>query len=84
MRGKLLWIYEGLTDFLGNVLGARFGFMSAGEYRAYLAATAVELDNTAGRRRRSTEDTAFGISGLQGGSTWQTGGAARIITQRTT
>jgi predicted metalloprotease with PDZ domain len=70
MRGELLWVYEGLTDYLGNVLGARCGFMTAEEYRSYLAATAAELDNTAGRRWRSTADTAVGISGLQGGSAW--------------
>jgi predicted metalloprotease with PDZ domain len=70
MRGELLWVYEGLTDYLGNVLGARCGFMTAEQYRAYLASTAAEQDNTAGRRWRSTEDTAVGISGLQGGSAW--------------
>jgi predicted metalloprotease with PDZ domain len=70
MRGELLWVYEGLTDYLGNVLGARCGLMTAEDYRAYLAFTAAELDNTAGRRWRSTEDTAVGISGLQGGSAW--------------
>lgn len=70
MRGELLWVYEGLTDYLGNVLGARCGFMTAEGYRAHLASTAAELDNTAGRRWRNTEDTAVGISGLQGGSAW--------------
>lgn len=70
MKGELLWVYEGLTDYLGNVLGARCGFMTAEGYREYLAATAADLDNTAGRRWRSTEDTAVGISGLQGGSAW--------------
>lgn len=70
MRGELLWVYEGLTDYLGNVLGARCGFMTAEQYRAYLALTAASLDNTAGRRWRSTADTAVGISGLQGGGSW--------------
>ena len=44
--------------------------MSADDYRDYIASTAAQLDNTAGRRWRSTEDTAVGISGLQGGSAW--------------
>jgi predicted metalloprotease with PDZ domain len=44
--------------------------MTAEGYRAHLASTAAELDNTAGRRWRNTEDTAVGISGLQGGSAW--------------
>ncbi len=70
MKGELLWVYEGLTDYLGNVLGARCGFMTAADYRSYLASIAAELDNTAGRRWRSTEDTAISISGLRGGSAW--------------
>jgi predicted metalloprotease with PDZ domain len=70
MRGELLWVYEGLTDYLGNVLGARCGFMTPEVYRAYLASTAAELDNTAGRRWRSTEDTAVGVSGMQDGMAW--------------
>ncbi len=70
MKGELLWVYEGLTDYLGNVLGARCGFMTAEDYRAYIASIAAERDNTSGRRWRSTEDTAVGISGLQGGSAW--------------
>jgi predicted metalloprotease with PDZ domain len=70
MKGELLWVYEGLTDYLGNVMGARCGFMTAEQYRAYLASVAATLDNTSGRQWRSTEDTAVGISGLQGGSAW--------------
>jgi predicted metalloprotease with PDZ domain len=70
MRGELLWVYEGLTDYLGNVLGARCGFMTAQQYRDYLASTAAMQDSTSGRAWRSTADTAVGISGLQGGSAW--------------
>lgn len=70
MKGDLLWVYEGLTDYLGNVLGARCGFMTPEDYRAYIASIAAQLDNTSGRRWRSTEDTAVGISGLKGGSAW--------------
>jgi len=70
MKGELLWVYEGLTDYLGNVLGARCGFMTPEQYRDYLASTAAMLDSTSGRAWRSTEDTAVGISGLQGGSAW--------------
>jgi predicted metalloprotease with PDZ domain len=70
MKGELLWVYEGLTDYLGNEMGARCGFMTAEQYRAYLASVAATLDNTSGRQWRSTEDTAVGISGMQGGSAW--------------
>jgi predicted metalloprotease with PDZ domain len=70
MKGELLWVYEGLTDYLGNVLGARCGFTTPEQYREYLAETAARLDYTSGRQWRDTADTAVGISGLQGGSAW--------------
>jgi predicted metalloprotease with PDZ domain len=70
MKGELLWVYEGLTDYLGNVLGTRCGFMSADQYHDYIAAVAARLDTTSGRQWRATADTAVGISGLQGGSAW--------------
>jgi predicted metalloprotease with PDZ domain len=70
MKGELLWVYEGLTDYLGYVLGARCGFTTPEQYREYLADTAARLDYTSGRQWRSTDDTAVGISGLQGGAAW--------------
>jgi predicted metalloprotease with PDZ domain len=70
MKGELLWVYEGLTDYLGNVLGARCGFTTPEQYREYLAETAARLDATSGRQWRATDDTAVGISGLQGGAAW--------------
>ena len=70
MRGELLWVYEGLTDYLGNVLGTRCGFESPAQYREYLADLAAKLDYTSGRQWRPVADTAVGISGLQGGSAW--------------
>ena len=70
MKGELLWVYEGLTDYLGNVLGTRCGFENAAQYRDYLASIAAQLDYTSGREWRSTADTAVGISGLQGGAAW--------------
>jgi predicted metalloprotease with PDZ domain len=70
MKGELLWVYEGLTDYLGNVLGTRCGFMTPDQYHDYIAGVAARLDSTSGRQWRSTDDTAVGISGLQGGSAW--------------
>jgi len=58
MKGDLLWVYEGLTNYLGEVLASRSGLWSAEEYRESLAATAAELDNKAGRTWRPLEDTA--------------------------
>ncbi len=70
MKGELLWVYEGLTDYLEPVLGARCGFLTPEQYRGYLASVAATLDSTSGRSWRSTEDTAVAVSGLQGGSAW--------------
>ncbi len=58
MKGDLLWVYEGLTQYLGEVLTRRSGLWSAEDYRDSLAATAADMDNTYGRRWRPLEDTA--------------------------
>jgi predicted metalloprotease with PDZ domain len=58
MKGDLLWVYEGLTQYLGEVLTRRSGLWSAEEYRDSVAATAAAMDNTYGRRWRPLEDTA--------------------------
>jgi predicted metalloprotease with PDZ domain len=58
MRGDLLWVYEGLTNYLGEVLAARSGLWSQGDYRDSLAMTAAELDRKSGRTWRPLEDTA--------------------------
>lgn len=58
MKGELLWVYEGLTQYLGDVLTARSGLWSADQYKSYLAASAAELDKRPGRTWRNLEDTA--------------------------
>ncbi len=72
MRDDLLWIYEGLTNYMGNVLGARIGYLSPEQYRDYLALTAAEMDNTSGRAWRSVEDTTFdsAMPRGNGGNAW--------------
>jgi len=64
MKGELLWVYEGLTDYLGELLAARCGAISAEHYREALALDAANMDATTGRQWRSTGDTAISISGL--------------------
>jgi predicted metalloprotease with PDZ domain len=66
-QGDLLWVYEGLTQYLGNVLAARSGLKSQEQYRDMLALSAASLDNRPGREWRSTEDTAIAASILRGG-----------------
>jgi predicted metalloprotease with PDZ domain len=69
-QGALLWVYEGMTQYLGNVLAARAGFETQAQYRDRLAETAAILDYTPGRAWRSTEDTAVAASLLRGYSPW--------------
>jgi predicted metalloprotease with PDZ domain len=59
MQGDLLWVYEGLTNYLGEILTPRSGLWSPEDYRESLAETAAELDNKYGRTWRSLEDTAI-------------------------
>ena len=65
MIGELLWVYEGLTEYLGNVLAARSGLWTAEQYREMLALTAAMLDHTAGRTWRPLEDTARSVQILR-------------------
>ena len=58
MKGELLWVYEGLTEYFGDVLTARSGIWSAQQYREMLALTAAEMDHRPGRTWRSLQDTA--------------------------
>ena len=61
MRGELLWVYEGLTQYLGKVLPARSGLWTAEDFREALAAVAAELDNQSGRQWRPLVDTAVAV-----------------------
>jgi predicted metalloprotease with PDZ domain len=58
MKGALLWVYEGLTQYLGQILTPRSGLLSPDEFRDDLAITAAALDRKSGRTWRSLEDTA--------------------------
>lgn len=59
MRASLLWVYEGLTSYWGDVLGARSGMSSRQESLDSLALTAAQYENQTGRRWRQLEDTTF-------------------------
>jgi len=57
MQGDLLWVYEGLTEYLGDVLTARSGMLTAEQYRDTLAASAANMDYRPGREWRPLQDT---------------------------
>src|SRR5271156_3456479 len=65
MIGDLLWVYEGLTEYLGNVLTERSGLWTAEQYRESLALTAADLDHRSGRTWRPLEDTARSVQTLR-------------------
>jgi predicted metalloprotease with PDZ domain len=58
MRGELIWVYEGLTDYLGTVLAARSGLRTPEQTREEIASVASMLDHRAGRTWRSLQDTS--------------------------
>jgi len=59
MKGNLLWVYEGLTDYLGGVLAVRSGIWSVDTFRDRLATIAAEFnDARPGRTWRDLQDTA--------------------------
>ena len=64
MKGDLLWVYEGLTDYLGNILAARVGLRSPEQFRDNLAYTAAMLERRAGRTWRPLQDTAVSVQTL--------------------
>jgi predicted metalloprotease with PDZ domain len=70
-KGAMLWVYEGMTEYLGEVLAARSNLETQAQFRDMLAITAARLDYTPGRQWRTTEDTAAAASILRvGGGPW--------------
>lgn len=57
MRGSLLWVYEGQTQFWGYVLEARSGLSTKQEVLDKMAGIAASLETRAGREWRPLVDT---------------------------
>ena len=55
---ELLWVYEGLTQYLGELVEARCGLMSADEFRHRLLVELRNATHQQGRQWRSLADTA--------------------------
>jgi predicted metalloprotease with PDZ domain len=58
MQTDLLWVYEGLTEYLGAILTARSSLWTQDQFREYLADVAADLDHVPGRSWRNLQDTA--------------------------
>jgi len=65
MQTDLLWVYEGLTTYLGEILTARDGERTPDQFRDSLSYTAAQLDHRSGRAWRNLQDTADGVPSMQ-------------------
>jgi predicted metalloprotease with PDZ domain len=71
MDTRLLWVYEGLTQYLGSLLEVRSGLMTADEYLYGLNRSLGSALHQQGRQWRSLEDTANAAHSLRGhSSSW--------------
>jgi predicted metalloprotease with PDZ domain len=66
MKGELLWVYEGLTQYLGNLLAVRSGLWTPQQYRDHLALVGADLDHKPGRLWRPLIDTTIAAQVLYG------------------
>lgn len=57
MRGSLLWVYEGQTQYWGTILAARSGLLTPQQALDSLAWTAAIYDHQIGREWRTLQDT---------------------------
>jgi predicted metalloprotease with PDZ domain len=67
MQTDLLWVYEGLTSYLGDILAGRSGLRSPEQFRDSIALIAADLDHEPGRTWRNLQDTADAVPAMQGG-----------------
>ena len=66
MQGDLLWVYEGLTQYLGFGLAARAGIRTPEEARDGLASAAADMEAHRGRTWRPLVDTGTEAQYLYG------------------
>jgi predicted metalloprotease with PDZ domain len=65
MQDDLLWVYEGLTSYLGDLLAARSAIRTPDQARENIALLAARLDHLPGRTWRNLQDTADGVPSMQ-------------------
>lgn len=71
MQDDLLWVYEGLTEYLGPMLAARSGLWTPDQYHAVLANISADLGpGRPGRTWRPLLDTAVGVPGVRPPRGW--------------
>ena len=57
MKDDLLWVYEGLTTYLGNLLTARSGLWTNADFQQQIAIIGASMEQRAGRTWRPLSDT---------------------------
>jgi predicted metalloprotease with PDZ domain len=57
MQNSLLWVYEGQTQYYGQVIAARSGLLTKQQAMDSLAMTAATYDTRVGREWRAMQDT---------------------------
>ena len=69
---SLVWVYEGLTNYLGDILSARAGLRTPDEFHDQIAWISATLDHRPGRAWRPLVDTATAAQILYDSShAWQ-------------
>ena len=72
MKDDLLWVYEGLTEYLEELLAGRSGLRSVEQEHEEIARVAALLDAEPGRQWRPLQDTADAAVFLyNAGGDWQ-------------
>ena len=72
MKDDLLWVYEGLTEYLEELLAGRSGLRTAEQEHEEIARVAALLDAEPGRQWRPLQDTADAAVFLyNAGGDWQ-------------
>ena len=64
MRAGLIWVYEGLTDYLSSLIAVRSGFWTEDQMTQSLAIDAAVMAYHTGRTWRSLQDTTTGAQML--------------------
>jgi predicted metalloprotease with PDZ domain len=58
MKGNLLWVYEGLTQYIGKVLAGRSGLFTPEQFRDDLANVVAKMDHRPSLSWRPLQDAA--------------------------
>lgn len=70
-KTRLLWVYEGLTEYLGEVLSVRCGLRTTDDYKLTMTNNLRTLSRITGRQWRTLEDTGTAAHlGRNAGPSW--------------